>query len=153
MSRTLLAAAFLAFALSAHAADKGKKKPPAAVVKQDNVLVAELRHAFRVLDLADPIYSGHRAKARAEINRAIAELEKEMKKRGLKAHHKKDAIDLPDRFSDALLRETARELATVMKQIAGLPSTPHRAAAAKHVAKAVGELESALAAPRPKGSK
>lgn len=148
MSRFLLAASILAFALPAAAADKGKKgkgKVPEAIKKQDNVLVAELQQAYRVLDKADPIYNGHRGKALHEINAAIGNLQKEMHKHGMKQHHIKDGINLPDKVSHALVYETGLEVGTVLKQLSGLPSSPLRAKAVGHLGTAIKELELALA--------
>src|SRR5262249_26008456 len=99
MSRYVLAAALLALRLvvavndgaGARQAKRAKGTGKNAKPKQDNVLVAELRHAHKVLKAADPIYHGHRAQALHEINHAIGSLEKEMKRRGLKAHDRHGA--------------------------------------------------------------
>jgi hypothetical protein len=141
-------AAVIAAASPSEAADKGKKgknktdKTVKAV--QDNVLVADLRAAYAVIDRADPIYDGHRAKARHEINHAIEQLEKEMKARGLKAHHRPSEKD-GQAESDALITMGMKAVATIQTQLGNLPTSKHRAAAQAHLTKAVAELKSCLA--------
>ena len=111
MSRILCASiAIFLLASIGDAADKGKargktkgKTAKAAVKKQDNILVAELQQAYRVLDKADPIYNGHRGKALREINAAIGNLQKEMNKHGLKQHYIKEGVKLTDKVSHALV--------------------------------------------------
>jgi hypothetical protein len=156
MSRYVLAAALLALGLGA--VTDGAGAPPAkrakgtgkkAKLKQDNVLVGELRHAHKVLKAADPIYHGHRAQALHEINHAIGALEKEMKKRGLKAHDRHGA-NVPKNVSDALVAETIADLGTILGQLNSLPATPHRTKAAGHLDTAVKQLGEALESARNK---
>ena len=118
--------------------------------RRDNVLVAELRQAYRILDSARPIYHGHRGKARQEINAAIGQLEKEMHKRGLKAHPLKGGIKEPKSLSNAMVKETARELGIIVQQISAMPSTKFRAKAVQHLGTAIKELELALLSVKPK---
>jgi hypothetical protein len=135
-------AALMLFVSAVDAAkpDKGKKKKK----KADNVLVAELQHAHKVLKAADPIYKGHRAKALHQINLAIGDLQKEMHKRGLKAHTGRVG-DVPVSVSNADVVEAVKEVATVQKQLAALATTPLRTAASNHLITAVKEMETALA--------
>jgi hypothetical protein len=149
-------AAVIAAASSSEAADKGKKgknkADKAAAAVQDNVLVADLRAAYAVIDRADPIYQGHRAKARHEINHAIEQLEKEMKLRGLKAHHRPSEKETRAE-SDALIAQGMKAVATTQSQLGNLPTSKRRATAQAHLAKAVEELKSCLAVSKEKALK
>ncbi len=136
----LSAVVFLAAPADARPDKKGKGDR----IKQDNVLVAELQFTFKVIDNADPIYHGHRRLAREEINAAIGELQKEMKKRGLKQHHLDDGVTLPRSVSHARMLEAADEIRSIQKQIAALPTTAHRTAASKHLVKALKEIDAAI---------
>jgi hypothetical protein len=123
----------------------GKKAAGVTAAATDLSLVSELRQAFRVLDRAEPIYHGHRARAREEINHAIGQLQKEMHKHGLKEHHHGDKVKEPVNVSNAQVAESAREVKDVLAKLTGLPTTPHRAKAAAHLGTAVTELDRALA--------
>jgi len=124
---------------------KGVKKAAGASAT-DMALVSELRQAFRVLDKADPIYHGHRAKARAEINHAIGQLQKEMHRHGLKEHHHDDKVKEPVNVSNAQVAESARDVKATLAKLTGLPASTHRAKAAAHLTAAVAELDKALVA-------
>jgi len=149
VTKALCALALLAGAALAGdevtAAQKGNKKVANVVKKaQDNVLVAELQVAYKVLDKANPVYKGHRAKALHDIKAAIGALEKEMHARGLKPHHHKHGKDEIKEVSHAQVVESAREVGQVLKQLNGLPTTKHRKKAAGHLVKAVKQLDLAL---------
>jgi hypothetical protein len=139
--------ALVAICLPSLAADKGKKgknKPAnAAAVVQDNVLVADLQAAFAVIDRAEPIYHGHRGKAKHQINEAIELLQKEMHKHGLKAHHKPSEKETRAE-SDALIGQGMKAVTTTLTQLNGLPDSKHRSAAKVHLAKAIEELKASL---------
>ena len=112
---------------------------------QDNVLVAQLQIAYRVVEKADPIYKGHRVKAMKQIKEAIGQLQKEMKRRGLKPVRQKHGIDEPKSVSDADLNEGIKVLKSVQSQLKGLQGTVHRNKAANHIANAIKQLKTALA--------
>ena len=137
-------AAVTAAASPTGAADKGKKgKNKADKAVQDNVLVADLRAAFAVIDRAEPIYHGHRGKAKHQINEAIEHLEKEMHARGLKAHHRPSEKETRAE-SDALITLGLEAVAAVQGHLNNLPDSKHRATAKTHLAKAAEELKTCL---------
>lgn len=143
--RSLLLTLALATAVTAAApARLNKKKTPDRAT--DATIVAELHKAYRVLDRAEPIYHGHRARAKEEINHAIGQLQKEMHKHGLKMHHHEDGVKETKAVSDAQVRESARELVVVLKQLRSLPASAHRTKAAAHLATAVAEMDKGLLA-------
>jgi hypothetical protein len=143
--RILSLVALVAVCSSSPAADKGKKKKtPAAAVVQDNVLVADLHAAFATIDKADPIYHGHRGHAKHQINEAIAQLQKEMQKHGLKAHHRPSEKETRA-DSDALMALGQKAVATTLTALNSLPDSKHRSAAKVHLAKAIEEVKLGLA--------
>jgi hypothetical protein len=156
MSRGVFTISLLALGLfvtvsNAQKVGSGKKGSAAASkanaralkARQDNILVAELQHAHKILKSADPIYHGHRGKALHEINHAIGALEKEMHKRGLKDHTKHNA-NVPMDISNALVAETIGEVGTILKQLQSMPATAHRTKAVRHLDTAVKQLGEAL---------
>ncbi|NBO93922.1 MAG: hypothetical protein EBV06_16680 [Planctomycetia bacterium] len=128
----------------------GKKGTNQAVLATDATLVAELRKAYEVLDKADPIYHGHRAKARHEINQAIGQLQQEMHKKGLKEHPHKDNTKLPTALSHAQVKESIREVEVILQQLKSLPPTTHRSRAQGHLVTAVQEMNKGLTTVKPK---
>jgi len=113
----------------------------------DHAIAHRLRHAFNVLDKADPIYAGHRANAKHEINSAIGALEKELHQHGLKGHHHKHP-DIPRWVSDLEVKAVHTMLVSTLKDMSSLPPTAWRGSAGGHVKKAIAEINTALLVPR-----
>jgi len=130
---------------------KGSKKAARKIKQaQDNVRVAELQVVYRLVEKADPIYKGHRAKGMHQIKAAIGQLQKEMHRRGLKPHHHKHGVNEPKTVSDAEMAEGVKQLTSVLSQLKGLQGTTHRTKAATHVATAIKQLKTGLAVAKQK---
>ena len=116
----------------------------ALALAQDHAVVHHLQHIHRVLDKAEPIYGGHRGNAMHQVNRAIGDLESELKQRGLKGHHHKHH-HMPARVSDLEVKAALGELQGTLKGISSLQPTGWRSSSAGHMKNAISELHKALA--------
>jgi hypothetical protein len=124
---------------------------------QDAQLVKQLRQAKSLLQKANHDYKGHRVKAIAQINKAIAQLRLDASpRRSTKARTttaKRTTTVKPPRtgggepqaVSDAQLKQAQQILTTVQTQLAALPATPYRTLAGTHIGNASTELTTALA--------
>lgn len=110
---------------------------------EDAHLIHELRHAYGVLDAANPVYHGHRGKALKEINHAIGHLDREMHSRGHTMHHHKHP-DVPANVSHADVRKSTHQVQRVLLELSGMKKTKHRTSAAHHLTNAVHHLGQAL---------
>jgi hypothetical protein len=110
---------------------------------EDSHLIHELRHAYRVLDAANPVYHGHRARALSEINHAIGHLDREMHARGRTMHHHEHP-PIPPIVSRADVRASAHQVQRVLLELSGMQKTRHRTSASHHLTSAVHQLGQAL---------
>jgi hypothetical protein len=124
-----------------------------------HVVVAELRHTHALLAQANHDYQGHRAKAHAEVGRAIHLLQRHphyhhhhpaLSARNANPRPRQPAVHEPQQVSDAQMTQSGQQLQVILTQLATLQTNPllshhHIGAAGNNVQQAIQHVQTALA--------
>jgi hypothetical protein len=144
------AAAAALFTFGASSTSLAQAKGKAKANSPLHTILTELHATHRVLAQANHDYKGHRAKAHAEVGRAIHLLKTHPHHHAhvAKAGKGQPAVREAQQLSDAQMAQAATQLQTIYTQLAALQTTPlahpNIAGAGAALQQAIGHIQTGL---------